>query len=122
MSDGLLTQLARSWANGRFPTQFLQWVDRINGNVSDFLQLPNQVAGPLGAGFDTVDRYGFIMVNQTVAGPVALTIPFPSNLTPGQRVTIANNGTQTFTINGFSMAVNVSSNWVWNGAGWLHNT
>lgn len=122
MSDGFLKVASLSFASdvAGYPKGFLGWADQVSGNLGDFIQIGNLPAGPLGTGAATVDLAGFLLVAETTAGPVALTIPFPTNLSPGRRVVVANNGSQTFTLNGVSMAINVATQWVWQGAGWLH--
>lgn len=81
------------------------------------------VTGPIGAltAAQTVDTYSSLLTAQTTAGPVVVTLPTPTDTTPGKTVQVMNNDTSTQPILMYGQLLGPGSMQVfeWDGSAWL---
>jgi hypothetical protein len=82
----------------------------------------NDVAGggAIGANTATVDIYTIFKCTQTTTGQT-LTLPTPSDATPGHSVTVINEGSASFTLLGNTVIPGASVSAIWDGGQWLIN-
>lgn len=75
--------------------------------------------GSIGAASATVDLGSLITIAQTTAGQT-ITVPNPTDTTPGRKLILSNIGSQSFTVFATAVAAGVSIEAVWTGAAWSH--
>lgn len=75
------------------------------------------VGGTIGLSTATVDVVAGIGINQTTAGQT-LTLPVPTDTRDGRSISIANSGTQSFTVSGVVIAPNNYSSFEYHGGTW----
>jgi hypothetical protein len=118
MSDSFLKQASLAWA-GLLPAQFLEWADKVSGNVADFVTLLNFPANTvIGAAAATVDLVGLAIIPQTTAG-ISVTLPAPTNPVAGRRFTVANTGSQALTVQGLAIVGGTAALFLWQGNAWI---
>lgn len=77
------------------------------------------VSGVIGTAASTVDLYTNINITNTAVGSVDLTLPNPTNTTPGLMVYINNTtSSKTFAMYGSRVLPNTSQSYIWNGTLW----
>ena len=90
----------------------------INRPVSLVAVTNKATGGSIGTAAATVDIATMITVNQTTASQT-LTLPAPTNATPGLIIPVANVGSQAFTLYTRSVAASNIPSWFWwDGSAW----
>lgn len=74
--------------------------------------------GNIGTAASTVDIYTIFNVNQTQSGQT-ITLPDPSDLTPGRMVYVTNTGNTPFTILSTQLSPNSARSMIWDGNSWV---
>jgi hypothetical protein len=84
-------------------------------------KLHNDVpGGVIGTAANTVDSFTVIAIPQITAGQT-ISLPNPSNTTPGRIISVINTGNTWFNINGLKLAPGYSQSVIWNGTAWVLN-
>jgi hypothetical protein len=76
--------------------------------------------GTIGTAPTTVDIYTIFKCAQATANET-LTIPNPTDVTPGHSVTVINEGTTSFSLLGSVIAIGSSISLIWDGTQWIIN-
>ena len=86
--------------------------------LNNTLNLGNFAAsGAIGSAATTVDIKTSFVIPQTTAA-INLTLPSPTTAAAGRIVYVSNSGTNSFTLNGNTVATGTSAAFVWNGTAW----
>jgi hypothetical protein len=73
--------------------------------------------GAIGLAANTIDIVAGIGINQTTAGQI-LTLPVPTDPRDGRSISVANSGTQSFTLSGVVITPNNYSSFEYHGGTW----
>ena len=87
------------------------------------IALPNFTAnGALGTAITTVDIASTFVITQTTAG-INLTLPNPTDATPGDRLIVINSTTSTnsIAIVGVRLSIGEQAMFTWSGTAWITN-
>jgi len=76
--------------------------------------------GTIGTAALTVDIASSIAVNYTGTANGVVTVPTPTDVQAGDRVSILNVGTQPFSLNGDSIPVGYFAELRWSGTAWIY--
>lgn len=82
----------------------------------DLVDFPS--GADIGTAADTVDLHSTVAIAQTTSD-IVLTLPSPTETTPGRILSVLNTGTSQFKVGGVYVSPNTGTSFIWAGAAWI---